>query len=101
MNGCRKSVSILILLEVILEASGTSSQSELSRGFNPYFTGSNSGSLPSFLNLGNLSRVSILILLEVILEVIICLIPLLIHHLVSILILLEVILEVRLFRSLH
>ncbi len=61
-------VSILILLEVILEVFLTSIEKKSGISFNPYFTGSNSGSqnwkgdvLPS-------QWVSILILLEVILE---------------------------------
>ena len=36
-------VSILILLEVILEDLEKAKQEALENGFNPYFTGSNSG----------------------------------------------------------
>ena len=39
-------VSILILLEVILEDPGLSSREASCLSFNPYFTGSNSGRVP-------------------------------------------------------
>ena len=61
-------VSILILLEVILEVR-TKDASMLSRwSFNPYFTGSNSGRKQYQASRLELIPVSILILLEVILE---------------------------------
>ena len=61
-------VSILILLEVILEVrNGVYNEKEVN-SFNPYFTGSNSGSSIYKIDVRSCLRVSILILLEVILE---------------------------------
>ena len=61
-------VSILILLEVILEEYNCNRRDNSVCSFNPYFTGSNSGRInASFSNIYRFT-VSILILLEVILE---------------------------------
>ena len=62
-------VSILILLEVILEDCTVLLFVLPFPGFNPYFTGSNSGSLSDYSGGNDFINVSILILLEVILEV--------------------------------
>ena len=61
-------VSILILLEVILEVVGLKYTLPILKCFNPYFTGSNSGSNLASLSMACILSVSILILLEVILE---------------------------------
>ena len=49
----QQTVSILILLEVILEAADQSSITSDLWCFNPYFTGSNSGSYVSVIDLNN------------------------------------------------
>ena len=61
-------VSILILLEVILEDEADRQINTTIASFNPYFTGSNSGSISKMFCIFVVFSVSILILLEVILE---------------------------------
>ena len=63
-------VSILILLEVILEEQKQTKGDTEDVSFNPYFTGSNSGSKSCINRVACIEIVSILILLEVILEVV-------------------------------
>ena len=67
-GGIVYSVSILILLEVVLEDIITAECMSLHSRFNPYFAGSSSGRHIFFKNIIIQGLVSILILLEVVLE---------------------------------
>ena len=85
-------VSILILLEVVLEGENRRKKGVDIPSFNPYFAGSSSGSSASLHLSFGCNSVSILILLEVVLEALTSQQEVFATT-VSILILLEVVLE--------
>jgi len=61
-------VSILVLLEVLLQQDGVVNQNPEEVGFNPCFTGSLTATTTPIKKLYNMYNVSILVLLEVLLQ---------------------------------